>query len=72
MPSTGGTEYVVVEAGNPHIWVAEPESRRDGSTLYASTRLVHVEGGSFALNRSELRLTVIGEARAVDIQGCSP
>jgi DsbC/DsbD-like thiol-disulfide interchange protein len=71
MPSAGGTEYVVVEAGNPHVWVAEPDSRRDGAILHASTRLVHVEGRSFALERSELRFTVIGESRAVDILGCS-
>ncbi|WP_299787331.1 protein-disulfide reductase DsbD domain-containing protein [uncultured Marivita sp.] len=72
MPSVGGTEYVVVEAANPHIWVAEPDSKRDGGSLYASTRLVHVEGRSFALDRSKLRFTVIGPSRAVDIQGCTP
>ena len=72
MPPAGGTEYVVVEAGNPHVWVAEPDSRRDAGILNASTRLVHVEGRSFALDRSDLRFTVIGTARAVDIQGCAP
>ncbi|MFA8384870.1 MAG: protein-disulfide reductase DsbD domain-containing protein [Pelagibaca sp.] len=71
MPSAGGTEFVVVEAGNPHVWVAEPESHREGGTLHASTRLVHVEGRSFALTRSELRFTVIGKSRAVDILGCT-
>ncbi len=71
MPSAGGTEYVVVEAGNPHVWVAEPDSRRDAGVLHASTRLVHVEGRSFALNRSDLRFTVIGDSRAVDILGCA-
>lgn len=72
MPSAGGTEYVVVEAGNPRVWVAEPDSHRDEGILHATTRLVHVEGGSFALNRSDLRFTVIGSSRAVDILGCSP
>ncbi|HKK98474.1 MAG TPA: protein-disulfide reductase DsbD domain-containing protein [Marivita sp.] len=71
MPATGGTEYVVVEARNPHVWVAEPNSHRDGDTLHASTRLMHVDGNSFALNRSELRFTVLGGRHAVDIQGCS-
>ena len=71
MSSAGGTEYVVVEAGNPHIWVAEPDSRRDGNALHATTRLVHVEGASFAVDRSDLRFTVIGGSHAVDIQGCS-
>jgi DsbC/DsbD-like thiol-disulfide interchange protein len=71
LPAIGGTEYVVVEAGNPHVWVAEPDSHREGNTLYASTRLMHVDGNSFALNRSELRFTVIGASQAVDILGCS-
>lgn len=72
MPAVGGTEYVVVETGNPHVWVAEPDSRREGGSLVASTRLVHVDGRSFALDRSALRFTVIGSARAVDIRGCTP
>lgn len=71
MPSAGGTEYVVVEAGNPQVWVAEPDSHRDGGSLVASTRLIHVAGKSFALNRADLRFTVIGTSHAVDIQGCS-
>lgn len=70
MPSAGGTEYVVVEAGNPYVWVAEPDSHRDAQGLHASTRLMHVDGNSFALNRSDLRFTVIGSSHAVDIQGC--
>jgi len=72
MPSAGGTEYVVVEAGNPHVWVAEPDSMRDADALHASTRLLHVEGKSFALDRSKLRFTVIGDRRTVDIRGCTP
>lgn len=71
LPATGGPEYVVVESGNPHVWVAEPDSHRKGNTLYASTRLMHVDGNSFALNRSDLRFTVIGNSQAVDIRGCS-
>lgn len=71
LPEIGETEYVVVEAGNPYIWVAEPDSYRDGGTLHASTRLIHVDGTSFAIDRSDLRFTVIGMAQAVDIQGCS-
>lgn len=72
MPSIGGTEHVVVETGNPHVWVAEPDSQRTGSTLETATRMVHVDGRSFVLDRSALRFTVIGNARAVDIKGCTP
>lgn len=72
MPTAGGVEHVVVEAGNPMIWVAEPDSRRDGAVLKSSTRMVHVDGRSFILDRSALRFTVIGATRAVDISGCTP
>ena len=71
LPDAGGTEYLVVEAGNPLVWVAEPDSHRDGNTLHATTRLMHVDGNSFALDRSNLRFTVIGASHAVDIRGCA-
>lgn len=71
MPRVGGREVVVVETGNPQVWVAEPRSRREGGALHASTRLVHVEGRSFALDRSRVRITVLGARRAVDIRGCT-
>ena len=71
LPSTGDREYVVVEAGNPLVWVAEPVSKRQGITLHASTQLEHVERRSFALDRSALRFTILGTSRAVDIQGCT-
>ena len=70
MPPAGGDEMVIVETGNPEVWVAPATSSRSGRTLSAETRLVHVQGRPFALNRSALRLTVLGRRYAVDIQGC--
>lgn len=72
MPPVGGPEHVVVEAGNPQIWVAEPDSHRNGAVLSAVTRMMHVDGSSFLVDRSALRFTVIGATRAVDIRGCTP
>ena len=71
MPSAGGTETVLIETSDPLVWVAETESTRQGGTLTATTELVHVSGQAFALDRSGLRMTVLGTDRAVDIQGCS-
>ena len=70
MPSAGGEEQTVVEVGNPLIWVAEPASRRNGARLVTQTMLRHVEGSAFALDRSTVRITVLGKQHAVDIQGC--
>ncbi|MDP5334327.1 MAG: protein-disulfide reductase DsbD family protein [Paracoccaceae bacterium] len=72
MPSAGGTETVLVETADPQVWVAETESTRQGQTLRAVTELVHVSGQAFALDRSGLRMTVLGAERAVDIHGCTP
>lgn len=70
LPSAGGRELAVVETDNPQIWVAQAKTTRQGGRLVAETDLYHVEGRSFALNRSGLRLTVLGQKHAVDIQGC--
>ncbi len=71
MPSTGSTENVVIEAGDPSVWVSEPDIQRDGNRLIAVADLVQSGGAGFALNRSALRFTVLGSDRAVDIQGCT-
>ena len=71
MPSAGGTETVLIETADPLVWVAETASTRQGGTLTATTELVHVSGQAFALDRSGVRMTVLGTDRAVDIQGCT-
>lgn len=70
LPRVGADEVAVIETANPEIWVAQAETQRRGGRLVAETELHHVEGRAFALDRSGLRITVIGDDRAVDIQGC--
>ncbi|EPX76549.1 protein-disulfide reductase DsbD domain-containing protein [Salipiger mucosus] len=72
MPTAGGQEEAVVESGQPMLWASEPRSARKNGTLVTETKLMHVEGGAFALDRSRLRFTVIGKDHAVDIRGCDP
>ena len=71
LPPAGGTEVVVIEAGDPLIWVSPTEVERRGDRLSARAEMLHVSGQGFALDRSALRITVLGEARAVDILGCA-
>lgn len=71
MPRTGRAEETVIETADPEVWVAEPKTWREGNRLMSETRLVHVNGGPFALDRSGVRITVLGGKMAVDIQGCS-
>ncbi|WP_299847040.1 protein-disulfide reductase DsbD domain-containing protein [uncultured Roseovarius sp.] len=70
LPQTGGSELAVIETANPQIWVAQSKTTRQGGRLIAETELYHVEGRSFALDRSGLRITVLGKKHAVEIQGC--
>jgi DsbC/DsbD-like thiol-disulfide interchange protein len=72
MPHSGGTEVAVIEPGNPQIWASEATTRRDGNTLIAVSELIHVDQGSFVLDRSAIRITVLGDRHAVDIRGCTP
>lgn len=70
LASLGGREDAAIETGDPMVWATEPKVVRSGSKITLETQLVHALGGSFALNRSGLRITLLGRKRAVDIQGC--
>jgi DsbC/DsbD-like thiol-disulfide interchange protein len=71
MPPAGGRELAVIEVADPQIWVAQAKATRQGGTLVAETKLYHNEGRSFLLDRSGVRITVLGQSHAVDIRGCS-
>lgn len=70
MPSLGPDEVVVIESADPGLWVSETVARRDGGTLVATAEALARDGGPLAIDRSSLRITVLGEGKAVDVQGC--
>ena len=70
MPSAGGKEYVVIEPGEGDIWVSEASTQRSGNRLTAVSELIELNGGTIALDRSAVRITVLGASHAVDIKGC--
>ncbi|WP_235962986.1 protein-disulfide reductase DsbD domain-containing protein [Ruegeria haliotis] len=71
MPSAGGREVAVIEPGNPALWASRPDTERHGDTLIARSEIINASGAPFVLDRSEIRITVLGAKHAVDIQGCS-
>ncbi|WP_298920584.1 protein-disulfide reductase DsbD domain-containing protein [uncultured Roseobacter sp.] len=71
VPSTGGNEVVIIEPGSGEIWVSEAETQRTGREIVGVSEMIHVNGGTIALDRSAIRLTVLGNNHAVDIQGCT-
>ncbi|SFR14942.1 Thiol-disulfide interchange protein, contains DsbC and DsbD domains [Poseidonocella sedimentorum] len=70
LPSAGAPEEAVVETGDPGVWVSEPMTTREGRTLTITSELERFTGGAFALDRSRLRITVLGANHAVEITGC--
>ena len=71
MPANAAADFVVIEAGDANVWVSEADIARTGTSLRASVDMVHASGNSFALNRSDVRITVLGGGQAIDIQGCT-
>jgi DsbC/DsbD-like thiol-disulfide interchange protein len=70
VPPTGQDETLVLEHRDPTIWVSEATTGRHGGTLTAVADLVPPDHGPFALQRSDLRITVIGSTMAVELDGC--
>ena len=71
LPSTGRNEVTVIEAPDQTIWVSEATTKRNGNTLTATSEMVPPSNAPFLLERSKIRITVIGSNRAVDILGCT-
>lgn len=71
MPDTGGRETVVIEPGRDGIWVSATDSARSGSQLTAQADMIASNPALLALDRSAIRITVLGQNQAVDIQGCT-
>ncbi|MGB0902310.1 protein-disulfide reductase DsbD domain-containing protein [Halocynthiibacter sp.] len=66
----GNDDVVVFELPDQKIWISSAQLTREGNTLLAQVDMVPPSATPFALDRSQVRITVIGEDRAVDIQGC--
>lgn len=70
LPPMGGREHAVFELADPGLWVSGAETRRDGATLTVSAEIVPPPGQPLSIDRSALRLTVLGTRGAVEIEGC--
>ena len=70
VPSLGaGTPAVVFELPDPDVWIGEADVRREDGALTATAEIIDY-GGALMLDRSALRITLLGSEKAVDIRGC--
>ena len=71
LPHTGGTEVAVIETGTAGLWISEARTRREGDTVVAVSEMIHPDGGAFGIDRSAVRITILGGDYAVDVKGCT-
>ena len=72
MASTGGEEVVIIEPGAEGLWMSETETSRTGETLVAVGEMMTSDGKPVAIDRSDVKITVLGQKHAVEISGCAP
>lgn len=70
LPPDGGDEVVVIETGDAGIWVSEAQTRWQDGWLMAEVEMIAADGLPVSIDRSDLRITVLGASGAVDILGC--
>ena len=70
-PPQGRDEAVVFEVADPGVWITDAATRREGGHIDATSQLLAAERRPFGVDRSRLRMTVIGTRGAVEVFGCS-
>ncbi len=71
LPVLGDREVAVFELPDRAIWISPSTTRRAGERLFASAEMVPPDARPFALSRSDVRITVLSDRRAVSIRGCA-
>ena len=71
LPPLGPHEAVVFELPDPGLWITDARVTRRGGRLRAEAEVLASEGRPVAVDRSALRITVIGAGQAVEIAGCA-
>ncbi|SDZ16832.1 Thiol-disulfide interchange protein, contains DsbC and DsbD domains [Jannaschia faecimaris] len=71
VPSQGRAEAVVFEMPDPDVWVTDARVTRRGGRIDASAQMLKSGNRSFGIDRSQMRITVIGSRGAVEVMGCT-
>ncbi len=69
-PGVSALPVSVVEPGDPDIWVTDTVTEMRGGRITSTVELVPPRGRPLMLDRSAVRVTVLGSARAFELRGC--
>lgn len=70
LPGARSGQFAVVEFLHPKVWVQQGTTKITGSRVVASATLYPLSNAPLVLDRSRLRITVLGGARAIEVTGC--
>ena len=62
---------VVIESGSEEIWVSMPDHSVEGSAIALEADVQYYGDGTMPFDRSDVRITMIGEAQTIEIRGCN-
>lgn len=68
--SLSDTALTVFEYPHSDVWIDGTETARSGNEVTVTSMLYSYSETALVLDRSKMRLTVLDQGRAVDIQGC--
>lgn len=71
LPQIGQGEFVVFELPDRGIWISEARTSREGDRLTATADFISFSDTPVAFDRSDLRITILAEGRAVETRGCT-
>ena len=70
LPKRGSKDFAIMEFADQTVWVSEATAKRSGGTLTVTSDFVPPNAAPFIMNRSDIRITILGDNRAIDVQGC--
>jgi DsbC/DsbD-like thiol-disulfide interchange protein len=65
-----GPRTTVVEYANPDIWIDIAQTSIQGRNLTANATMEFYGDGMLTIDRSAIRITVLEDDKAIEIQGC--
>ncbi len=64
------TQKAVIEFPDPNIWINTASLSQSGKTTLAQAELVSFSNDPFILDRSKLRVTLVGASNTIEMIGC--